>query len=112
MPHVRSAAFSVWVRAGCAYDPPARVGLSGILTELIVRGAGPRGNRELSLALDALGLDRSESVGTVQLYFGGSTLARNLAPALDLYADSLRRPHLPQEALEPAKDLTFHVIQR
>lgn len=111
MPHVRSAAFSFSVRAGCAYDPPDRVGLGGMLTELIVRGAGERDNRALTLALDSLGLDRSESVGTMQMYFGGSTLARNLPAALDIYADVLRRPHLPEEELEPAKNLAIQDIQ-
>lgn len=111
MPHVRSAAFSFSVRAGCAYDPPDRVGLGGILSDLIVRGAGARDNRALTLALDSLGLDRSESVGTMQMYFGGSTLARNLPAALEIYADILRRPHLPAEELEPAKNLAIQDIQ-
>jgi predicted Zn-dependent peptidase len=111
MPHVRSAAFSISVRAGCAYDPPELLGLSGVLADLIVRGAGPRGNRELTLALDGLGVDRSESVGLIQMYFGGATLARNLAPTLEIYADILRRPRLPAEELEPARSLALQDIQ-
>ncbi|HLW66611.1 MAG TPA: pitrilysin family protein [Gemmataceae bacterium] len=111
MPHVRSAAFSLSVRAGCAYDPPEHLGLAGILSELIMRGAGSRDNRELTLALDGLGVDRSESVGLIQMYFGGATLARNLGPALELYADILRRPHLPEEELEAARSLALQELQ-
>ncbi|HEV3146344.1 MAG TPA: pitrilysin family protein [Gemmataceae bacterium] len=111
MPHVRSAAFSLSVRAGCAYDPAEYLGLAGILSELIMRGAGPRDNRELTLALDGLGVDRSESVGLIQMYFGGATLARNLAPGLELYADILRRPHLPEEELEAARSLALQELQ-
>jgi predicted Zn-dependent peptidase len=111
MPHVRSAAFSISVRAGCAYEPADRVGLGGVLTELIARGAGSRGNRELTHALDSLGLDRSDGVGNIQIGLGGSLLARNLAAALDLYSDILRRAHLPVEELESVKNLAVQEIQ-
>jgi predicted Zn-dependent peptidase len=111
MPHVRSAAFTFSLRAGCAHDPPDRPGLAGLLADMIVRGAGERDNRALTGALDALGLDRSESAGVAQMYFSGSTLARNLPAALDIYADILRRPHLPAQELEPAKNLALLDIQ-
>ncbi len=111
MPHVRSAAFSFSIRGGCAYEANDQRGLAGITLDLLTRGAGSRGNRGLNDALDALGLDRSESTGVMLLYLGGSTLSRNLAPALDLYADMLRRPHLPEEELEPARLLALQDIQ-
>ena len=78
-----------------------------MLADLIMRGAGDRDSRELSLALDNLGLDRDESVGGIHLRFWGATLARNLPAALELYADILRRPHLPEEELEPVQALAL-----
>lgn len=111
MPHVRSAAFAFTVRGGCAYETSDQRGLAGITLDLMTRGAGSRDNRELNDALDALGVDRSESTGVMLLYLGGSTLSRNLAPALDLYADMLRRPNLPEEELEPARKLALQDIQ-
>jgi len=111
MPHVRSAAFAFALPAGCAYDPPAQPGLASILTDLIVRGAGDRDSRALTDALDGLGIDRSESVGVMQLGFSGSMLARNLPAALDIYADILRRPHLPEQELDAAKSLALQDIQ-
>ncbi|HEY8504836.1 MAG TPA: pitrilysin family protein [Gemmataceae bacterium] len=107
MPHVRSAAFNFLVPAGCAYDPPGQEGLATVLTDLITRGAGERDSRELALALDNLGLDRDESVGSLNMRFYGATLSRNLPAALALYADILRRPHLPEEDLEPAQMLAL-----
>jgi predicted Zn-dependent peptidase len=111
MAHVRSAAFSFSIRGGCAYEASDQRGLAGITLDLITRGAGSRNNRELNDALDALGVDRSESTGIMLLYLGGSTLSRNLAPALDLYADMLRRPMLPDEELQPAQMLALQDIQ-
>src|SRR5205823_15109641 len=96
---------------GCAYDPPSELGVASVLADLIVRGAGPRDSRELTLALDNLGLDRDESVGTLHLRFWGATLARNLPAALEIYADILRRPHLPEDQIDAVKALAFQELQ-
>lgn len=111
MEHVRSAALNVLVPAGCVYDPPDRLGLGAMLADLITRGAGDRDSRELSLALDNLGLDRSESVGSLHTRFYGATLARNLPPALDIYADIIRRPHLPDDELDAVRSLALQDLQ-
>lgn len=111
MEHVRSAAMYFLVPAGCSYDPPEHLGLASVLSEMITRGAGERDSRDLTLALDNLGLDRSESVGLLHTRFWGTTLARNLMPALAIYADILRSPHLPEEELEPSQALAIQDIK-
>jgi predicted Zn-dependent peptidase len=111
MEHVRSAALNFLVPTGCVYDPPGQLGLASLLSELITRGAGPRDSRELTLTLDGLGLDRDESVGAMHMRFWGATLARNLPQALEIYADILRRPHLPADELEAVKDLALQDLQ-
>src|SRR5580698_3786624 len=86
MEHVRSAAINFLVPAGCAYDAAGQHGIASLISEMITRGAGERDSRELSLALDGLGLDRGESVGKVHMQFWGSTLDLNVLDSLDLYA--------------------------
>ncbi len=110
MPHVRSAALNFLVPAGCAHDPPRHPGAASVLADMITRGAGARDSRELSLALDNLGVDRHESVGTMHMRFWGATLARNLPQALEVYADILRRPHLPDDELDAVKALALQDI--
>src|SRR5437660_9184421 len=110
MEHVRSAALNVLVPAGCVYDPPAHAGLASVLSDLITRGAGKRDSRALSEALDNLGLDRDESVGSLHMRFWGSTLARNLPAALEIYADILRRPHLPADEIDAVRALAIQDI--
>jgi predicted Zn-dependent peptidase len=107
MEHVRSAALNFLVPAGCVYDPPRHRGIASVLSDLVTRGAGPRDSRALSLALDNLGLDRDESVGSLHTRFWGATLARNLPAALALYADILRRPHLPEEEIPAVQALAL-----
>jgi predicted Zn-dependent peptidase len=111
MDHVRSAAVNFLVPAGCVYDPPEQLGLVSIFSDMITRGAGDRDSRALTLAMDSLGLDHSESVGQLHLRFWGSTLARNIPPALELFADVLRRPHLPAEELDSVKALALQDLQ-
>src|SRR5438876_2973609 len=111
MEHVRSAALNFLVPAGCVYDPPGHLGVGSVLSDLITRGAGKYDSRELTLALDSLGLDRDESVGSIHMRFWGATLARNLPAALEIYADILRRPHLPAEEMDAVKALAFQDLQ-
>jgi predicted Zn-dependent peptidase len=111
MEHVRSAALNFLVPAGCVYDPSERAGIAAVLADLITRGAGPRDSRELTLALDNLGLDRSESVGLMHTRFWGATVARNIPAALEIYADILRRPHLPDEEIDAVKALALQDLR-
>lgn len=103
MAEVQSAAFSFLVPAGSNYDPAGREGAASVLVDWIMRGAGSRDSREITCALDNLGLQRSEGVGNSHLSFTGATLAENLPQALRIYADVLRRPHLPEDQFEAAR---------
>jgi len=111
MEGVRSAALNFLVPAGAVYDPDEAPGMASVLSDLLTRGAGSRDSRQLSLALDGLGLDRGEGVGAYNLRLWGSTLSRNLLPALELYADILRRPHLPEAELPAVKALALQDLQ-
>jgi predicted Zn-dependent peptidase len=111
MEHVRSAALNFLLPAGCAYDPPDRAGVGAVLADLLTRGAGPRDSRELTLAMDNLGLDSGEQVGVLHLRCWGSTLARNLPATLEIYADVLLRPHLPDDELESVRSLALQDLR-
>lgn len=111
MDHVRSAALNFLVPAGYAHDPEEHLGMTSVLSELITRGAGKRTSRELSLALDNLGLDRDTSAGSLHMRFWGATLADNLPAALEVYADILRRPTLPGEEIDAVRALALQDLQ-
>ncbi len=57
--------------------------------------------------MDNLGLDRSESVGLMQTRFWAATVAGNLPAALEIYADILLRPHLPEEEVEAVQSMAL-----
>ncbi len=101
MPDVQSAAFSLLIPAGCIYEHEGVNGTASALGDLMTRGAGTRDNRQFSTDLDNLGVQRSEQVGWNFLSFSGALLSENLLPALEIYADLVQRPHLPEEEFEP-----------
>ncbi|MBX6313247.1 MAG: insulinase family protein, partial [Isosphaeraceae bacterium] len=111
MPGVQSAAFSLLLPAGAAYEPADRGGAATMLAEWIMRGAGGRDSRELLTALDHLGVSHSEGAQVLHTSISAATLGRNLIPALELYADVLRRPHLEDEEVEPIRALTLQSLQ-
>ncbi len=111
MAGVESAAFTWIVPAGSVHDPTGREGLATVTNELVMRGAGKRDSRQLVEALDNLGVERSEAVGDAHASFSGATLAKNLSAALGIYADVLRRPHLPSDQLDPARAVALQELQ-
>lgn len=100
---VESAAFTIRTPGGVAHEPESAGGLAGLTCDLVTRGAGERDNRQLVTDLDNLGVERGESVADSYTSFSGATLAKNLFPALEIFADVARRPRLPAEELEPSR---------
>lgn len=110
MEAVQSVAFDFMLPAGAACLPDGCCGAAGVIADWIFRGAGERDSRKLSDALDGLGLVRGRSVGSSHLAVGGILEADNLAPALDLHADIVLRPHLKEDQFELARQLTVDEV--
>jgi predicted Zn-dependent peptidase len=108
---VQSAALSLMVPCGYAVDPAERLGLSGMVCDMVLRGAGPRDSRQLVNDLEVLGVERSESVGASQTSYSGATLASNLDDALAIFADMVRRPILPPDQLDAARLVCLQEIR-
>lgn len=111
MPHLRSVAWTLLLPAGSASDPEGLSGAMQVLNGMVYRGAGERDARALSDALDALGIQRAGRVDVEYTTFGGAALADDLAAALALYADIVRRPRLPAEELEAERALALQAVR-
>ena len=110
MPGMQSAAMTIMVPAGSATDPVDRSGSATVLTDLVLRGAGDRDNKQLTDHLDGLGLQRSGSVGVHHSRFGCAALADKVMAGLPTYADIVRRARLPDDGFEPARDLALQSL--
>lgn len=101
MRDVQSAACSLWVPGGSIYDAPHVPGCAAVLGELLMRGAGPWDSRELLNRLDFLGVQHNEGAERQFVTFNGAMLGENLDEALEVFAEVVRRPHLPEDEFEP-----------
>ena len=110
MPGVQSAAMTFMLDAGASTDPVDRGGSATVLSDLVLRGAGERDNRTLTAYLDSLGLQRSSSVGVHHSRFGCAALAENVLTALPTYADIVRRPHMPEDGFDAARELALQSL--
>ena len=111
MMSLESAAFSFLVPGGCAQETPDRSGLAAFTCEMALRGSGNRDSRQFVSDLENLGVERGESVSVNHTNFGGATLSKNLWPALEIFADLLRRPHLPAEQLEAGRAVVLQELR-
>ena len=111
MPGVQSGAMTFLLDAGAATDPVDRTGSATIVSDLVLRGAGSRDSRALTAHLDSLGLQRSSSVGIHHSRFSTAALAERVLDALPVYADIVRRPHMPAEGFEAARDLSLQSLE-
>jgi predicted Zn-dependent peptidase len=108
---LESAAFTFLAPAGCCYDPPGRAGLASLTGEMMLRGAGSRDSRTWVSDLENLGVERGESVGVAQSTYHGATLRENVFAGISLFADMLRRPHLPADQLEAGRSACLQELR-
>ncbi|MFC1603461.1 M16 family metallopeptidase [Planctomycetota bacterium] len=107
MEAVESVAFDFMLPAGAASLPDGCCGAGNVIADWIFRGAGDKDSRQLSDAIDGLGLVRGRSVGSSNIAIGAALEAGNLAEALDLYADIILKPSLNDDQFELARQLAI-----
>ena len=107
LPDVESVAIAFHAPAGAVHDGPDRSGLATLSGEMCLRGAGERSGRQLVEALEAAGVQWSQAVSSSHASFSGAMVARQLPTALPVYADIVRRPRLPEDQLEAARQMVL-----
>lgn len=110
MPHLPSVSWTLLVEAGSAGDAEGQGGAAQLLSGMLYRGAGGRDAKQLSDALDALGIQRRGGVDQEYVTLGGSCLAADFCAALALYADIARRPELPAAELDAERALALQAL--
>jgi predicted Zn-dependent peptidase len=110
MEAVESVAFGFMLPAGAARMPDGCCGAGNVIADWIFRGAGDKDSRQLSDAIDGLGLVRGRSVGSSHIAIGGALEAGNLAEALDLYADIILKPSMKDDQFELATQLAIDEV--
>ena len=116
MPDKQAAAWAFLIPAGSATEPASREGLTGVLHGTTCRGAGQRNARQLSEALDDLGVEKGGGTDVEFCTYGGATFGDYLPDALKIYADILLRPQLlqddfPDDEWQAQRELALQSLQ-
>lgn len=116
MPDKQAAAWAFLIPAGSATEPSSREGLTGVLHGTTCRGAGRRNARQLSEALDDLGVEKGGGTDVEFCTYGGATFGDYLPDALKIYADVLLRPQLlqddfPDDEWQAQRELALQSLQ-
>ncbi|MEM1071915.1 MAG: pitrilysin family protein [Planctomycetota bacterium] len=110
MAGVRSASVCCLVPVGLISEPAERLGATGVLAEMLMRGAGDQDARAQADAFDAAGANRHIDAGGRGVMLRITTLGDRLDEALTLLAETLLRPRLTADTFEPARLLATQAL--
>lgn len=105
MDGVQSAALGILIGAGARHEQPRQFGISHVVEQLLLRGTTHLDARQLSDALDSLGISYDSSSGVEMTLVSAVMLGDRLEAGIDLLADVVRYPSFPEDALETVRAL-------
>ena len=88
------------VRAGADQDIAERAGLASLTADLLDEGAGKRDAIRLAEDAGLLGATIGAGTDWDASYVSLDVLSANASAAMEMFADVVRRPNLPESALE------------
>jgi predicted Zn-dependent peptidase len=110
VPSVRSAAAGVWVRTASAHEPRPKMGVSHLLEHMVFKGTERRSAQEIALALEARGGSLDAYTSRDSTAYHARVLDADLARALDVITDLVRRPLLRDADLELERKVILEEI--
>ncbi len=111
MPWLRSVAFSLNLPGGTCYEPDGLDGLAIITSEMTQRGCGQWDSRAFMEELDFHGIQRSSAITTNHASIN-CAMAREVLPrCLELFANLVQRPHLPESQIEDGRNLCIQDLR-
>lgn len=111
MPWLESVALSLALPAGSRYESSTQAGLASLTGEMVQRGCGERDSRQFLEDLERLGVESSGSVANAHTSFGAAMIADRLPSVLEMYADLVRAPLLPEEEFDDALQSCLQEVQ-
>ena len=90
-------------RAGSAYDPAGKEGLSAIVAELLTKGTPTRGADQIAATIEGVGGSLAATTGDDFFTVGTDVLSDHADLAFELLGDVTRRATFPADELELAR---------
>jgi predicted Zn-dependent peptidase len=110
LPGVRSAAVGIYVRTASAHERRGQMGISHLLEHMVFKGTERRSARELALELEVRGGGLDAFTGRDYTSYQAHVLDADLALAVEILTDLVRRPLLRDSDLEPERNVILEEI--
>jgi len=107
-----AVAMNLAVRAGSAFDPPGRAGLTWLLSRVIDRGTAAQSAADIAEELDSRGITLTIAVTRHLFSLVCTCLADDFEPVLALVADILAAPSLPDAEIATRKGEVVTAIRQ
>ncbi|MGL4943677.1 MAG: M16 family metallopeptidase [Thermoguttaceae bacterium] len=111
VPRAGRVACLIHLACGTACEEATHRGITSILGEVLQRGAGEYSAREMTFALERLGVVLSVRIGSESLLLSAAMPTTSFAETLRLLAVIVRQPHLDEDEFETARQLQILELQ-
>lgn len=112
MPSLASVTFGVQLDAGVRNEPEGQLGLTYLLSEMMFQGTEHRSVRQLTEEFEALGARKGGETAIEFARYSAQIVGNRLDTALNLFADVLLYPALPEEELGQMRAVQLQEIRR
>src|SRR5579864_5772252 len=111
MPHMRSVAIGIWVRAGSRGEPSELNGIAHFIEHMVFKGTARRSAEQIAREMDSVGglLDAFTSKEMVS--FNAKVLDENLPIAFDVLSDLVLGPVFADEDIGKEKQVILEEIR-
>ena len=109
-PSVRSVAIGVWVRTASAHEMRPKMGVSHLLEHMVFKGTERRTAQQIALSLESRGGSLDAYTARDSTAYHARVLDADLARALDVITDIVRRPVLRDSDLSLERQVVLEEI--
>ncbi len=111
-PALPIVALHAYFKAGVRVETPSTNGLTKLMARLLLKGTTYRSADDIATAFDAMGGSLMADSGHNSFYVTASCLAEDMAQALDVFADVIRRPTFAEAELQKMRRLMLAALER
>lgn len=112
MPSLASVTFGVQLAAGMRDEPSEKGGLTYLLADMMFQGTKNRTVRQLTEEFEAIGARKGGEAATEFARYSCQIVGNKLDPALELMADVLLTPAVPENELNQMRSVQLQEIRR
>ncbi len=111
MPHVRSVAMGVWIRAGSRHEASPVNGISHFVEHMVFKGTTSRSAQRIAREVDAIGGNLDAFTGKETVCFNMKVLDEHVPKALDILSDLVLNPTFAEDEVVRERGVILEEIK-